>query len=205
MGKTVLPGMSLQTSGKFGGAIVFASWKGRPYIRQLVKPSNPKSDAQIGVRAGMKFMGPNWRLLSAADQATFDAPAQAAQITSFNVYSKVGQTNLGQDKGPQNEYAPAQVTLASAVIDLAGSVSGKSVTLTWSDPADADQYSILVHINGAAGFTLSRANLRSVLTEDKVSVTITGLKAGTYFTKLKYGSTSGDLGPVSNEETFTIV
>ena len=204
MGKTVLPGMSLQTSGKFGGAIVFASWKGRPYIRQLVKPSNPKTDAQIGVRAGMKFLGPGWSALTAAQQATFDAPAQAAQITSFNVYSKVGQTNLGQDKGPQNEYSPAQVTLSSAVIDLAESVSGKSVTLTWTDPAEAGQYSILVHLNGSAGFTLSRSNLRSVITQDKTSVTISGLKAGTYYAKLKYGSTSGDLGPVSNEVTITI-
>lgn len=170
MGKTVLPGMSLDCSGKFGGAIVFAKWKGRPYIRQLVKPSNPKTDAQIGVRAGMKFLGPGWSALSASEQATFDAPAQAAQVTSFNIYSKVGQTNLGQDKGPQNEYAPAQVTLASSVIDLAESVSGKSVTLTWTNPAETGQYSILVHLNGSAGFTLSRANLRAVITQDKESL-----------------------------------
>jgi len=50
MAKTNGPLFSLDASGKFGGALVFSKWKGRPTVRQLVTPSNPHSADQETAR-----------------------------------------------------------------------------------------------------------------------------------------------------------
>lgn len=204
MAKVVAPAIGMDASGKFGNTLVWAKWKGRVYVRQLVKPKNPKSDAQIGVRAGMKWNGPAWRALTAANQATWDAPANAAQYTPFNAYSKQTQNNLGNNKGPQTEYDMAETTVAGDAASFAASVSGKSVTFTWTDDTGADAYANLIHMNGSTGFTPSRANLRGIVAQGVQSFTVEGLKAGTYYADLIVGSTSGKLGTAVGEISFTI-
>ena len=47
MAKVTGPLMSMSASGSIAGAITFAIWKGRAYVRQLVIPSNPSTPAQI--------------------------------------------------------------------------------------------------------------------------------------------------------------
>lgn len=50
MAKVTAPLMSMSASGKFGGAMVFATNKGRNVVRQLVTPANPRTSSQIAVR-----------------------------------------------------------------------------------------------------------------------------------------------------------
>lgn len=50
MAKVSGPLMSMDARGKFGNAIVFSGWKGRPTVRQLVTPSNPQSQIQQDAR-----------------------------------------------------------------------------------------------------------------------------------------------------------
>ena len=40
------PALSLDASGTVGGILTFSKWKGRPYVRTRVIPSNPKSGAK---------------------------------------------------------------------------------------------------------------------------------------------------------------
>jgi hypothetical protein len=49
--------MSLDARGKFAGALVFSNWKGRPTVRQLVTPANPKSVAQTTSRNAVRVAG----------------------------------------------------------------------------------------------------------------------------------------------------
>lgn len=51
------PLMSMDASGKIANAIVFAKWKGRNYVRQLVTPYNPQSVGQQAVRAALGSAG----------------------------------------------------------------------------------------------------------------------------------------------------
>mgnify|MGYP003375799129 CR=1 FL=1 len=50
MAKVKGPLMSLEASGSIANTITFSIWKGRPYVRQLVTPSNPSSAGQINIR-----------------------------------------------------------------------------------------------------------------------------------------------------------
>ena len=57
MAKVSGPLFSMEASGSYGGAIVFAKWKGRQYSRQLVIPSNPNSADQEEVRNRLRVTG----------------------------------------------------------------------------------------------------------------------------------------------------
>ena len=57
MAKVTGPLMSMDASGAFGGALVFGKWKGRPTVRQLVTPSNPKSANQTIARNRVRVTG----------------------------------------------------------------------------------------------------------------------------------------------------
>lgn len=57
MAKVTGPLMSMEASGAFGGALVFGKWKGRPTVRQLVIPSNPKSAGQMTARNRVRATG----------------------------------------------------------------------------------------------------------------------------------------------------
>lgn len=57
MAKVSGPLMSMEASGKFGGTLVFGSWKGRSTVRQLVTPSNPRLSAQTLARNHMRVTG----------------------------------------------------------------------------------------------------------------------------------------------------
>lgn len=53
--------MSMDARGKFGGALVFSGWKGRPTVRQLVTPSNPQTLGQQGQRNMVRVAGAGQR------------------------------------------------------------------------------------------------------------------------------------------------
>ena len=57
MAKVSGPLMSMEASGKFGGSLVFGSWKGRSVVRQLVTPSNPRLAGQTLARNHMRVTG----------------------------------------------------------------------------------------------------------------------------------------------------
>lgn len=54
MAKVGGPLMSLEASGSVAGALTFAKWKGRQYVRQLVIPANPQSASQESARNAMR-------------------------------------------------------------------------------------------------------------------------------------------------------
>lgn len=68
MAKVTGPLMSVSASGAFASSMVFASWKGTSYVRQLVVPLNPKSAGQETAR--------NHTRIAAASQAFFNRTAQ---------------------------------------------------------------------------------------------------------------------------------
>ena len=100
MVKVNAPAMSLDASGSLGGAIVFSKWKGRNYVRTLVRPSNPRSVLQVAVRAMMRFLSQKWAAVAGNEQATWDDLANASSISPFNAYVGFNLTNWRQHLAP---------------------------------------------------------------------------------------------------------
>lgn len=57
MAKVTGPLFSVDASGRYAGSLVFAKWKGRNYVRQLVIPSNPMSADQETARNSVRVTG----------------------------------------------------------------------------------------------------------------------------------------------------
>lgn len=99
--------MSLDASGTLGDAIVFSKWKGRPYVRERVIPSNPKSGAQVGRRAMFSFLSKQWDGLSDANKATWQDLADQLVSTPFSAYVSANMEDW------HNFLAPSKVTPAT--------------------------------------------------------------------------------------------
>lgn len=101
MAKVTAPLMSMDASGKFGGALVFGKWKGRPTVRKLVTPSNPQSADQTTARNALRVLAAGQRFANLTtlkrsgetltDQAELQANAPSGQAwNGFLVKSGIG-------------------------------------------------------------------------------------------------------------------
>ena len=100
MVKVNAPAMSLDASGSLGGALVFSKWKGRNYIRTLVRPSNPRTQLQVAVRAMMKFLAQNWAGMTAPEKADWLLLAKATSISAFNAMTAANMVRWRQYLAP---------------------------------------------------------------------------------------------------------
>lgn len=160
MTKVTGPLLSMEASGSIGGAMTFARWKGRPYVRMLVKPSNPKSDAQTTQRAMMRFLAQVWGTLGAPTHATWQELADAGKYSTFNAFVAANLQAWTQGQTPEAQYNNAAdsvdpLTIASAT----AGVKQAEITLTAGDTA----WGALIHRSVTAGFAPSKATVVGVI------------------------------------------
>lgn len=186
MARTVGPLMSLGASGSVANTITFSTWKGRPYVRQLVTPSNPKSPLQLSTRAIMKFLSQQWTPnIDAAEQATWEALGAADAISPFNAYTRENLRRWTQFTAP-GQASPVTLTGTlptwTTLPDATGGV--RQATITWDLNTLNQAWGLLIFRSTTGGFTPSRDNLVGVaylatLTAD--SFIDTPLVPDTYF------------------------
>lgn len=91
MSKTIAPLLSFGASGQIAKTQVYASWKGRPYARRYVVPSNPNSVDQQEVRSTFAWLSMFAKFQPANSAAAFAAAAETRRLTRQNV---IIQANL---------------------------------------------------------------------------------------------------------------
>src|SRR6266702_3970805 len=111
MARVHAPLMSLDASGSIAKAIVFSKWKGRNYVRELVKPHNPKSALQTGQRAAIKWSAQAYATIGATPQANWKAAGKSKNISPINAMVHANGIRARQDKPP---YKDPTVTTATA-------------------------------------------------------------------------------------------
>lgn len=107
------PLFSMSASGTVGKTIVYSSWKGRPYVRERVIPSNPKSGAQTGRRAMFKFLTQEWNAILASAKATWQDLADQLIASRFNAYVSHNMARWHHFNTPTTNYPAAEVNAAS--------------------------------------------------------------------------------------------
>lgn len=153
MAKVTAPLMSMDASGKFGGALVFGKWKGRPTVRKLVTPSNPQSTDQVASRNAVRVLaaGQHFANLTAlvrsgetlTDKAELVSRAPSGQAwNGFLVKSGIGAGQVNYDAATA-AYAALQAGDRTAWNTAAGA-------LTPAIPAVAQQVA-----GGGAGTPLT--------------------------------------------------
>lgn len=124
------------------GDIVFSIWKGIPYVRARVIPSNPQTDLQTAQRLTFKQTVAIWQDLvtTAAHllKVNWDRFAEGYALSGFNRFVSIGSKEEADGDlvviAPTNALVPKINTLAAAT-----GASGV-ITVTWDStdmPADS--------------------------------------------------------------------
>jgi hypothetical protein len=207
MVKVAAPALSLDASGSLAGAIVFSKWKGRPYVRELVKPSNPRSGGQVGVRAMFKFLAQIWQTLTTANQATWQTMADQLVASPFNGFMSRNQFRWRNWLGPTKE-DPAAEAGAVATGNTCACVGGVRQITVNITPITAinQQWGMMIFRSVTTGFTTAFSNCVAIIKADALSLHSwidTPLSAGTYYYNFRPFTTDGVMGAQVGQQTGT--
>lgn len=207
MVKVNAPALSLDASGSLAGSLTFSKWKGRNYVRSLVRPSNPQSGGQVGVRSMFRFLTQQWAGIGAAAKATWEDRAEDSAISAFNAYVAYNQFRWRNFLAPSQDY-PAAETAFSGTLGAASAAAGeRQITVTQPVTAAGNGWGIAFFRSASTGFATAFDNLVRVVefdgTNDIVFVD-TPLDPGTYYYNLRSITDDGALGAELGEVSDTV-
>jgi hypothetical protein len=207
MVKVLGPAMSLEASGSLGGIMTFSKWKGRPYVRSLVRPANPKSGGQVGCRSLFKFLSQNWASVSAPSKATWETRADQKVISPFNAFMAYNQSRWRDFLAPSAADPAAAAMTPSVTGTIVATAGVRSVTLTIPTTTANDGWGVLVFRSTGTGFSSAFDNLIGVgliSGTDDVTVVDTPLEADTYYYNFRTFTLDGQLGAEEGEESAVV-
>lgn len=80
------PLLSFSASGQIAKTQVYSRWKGRPYVRRLVTPSNPRSSEQTLTRNLFSWLNAVWKISPANLTDPWTAAARGQVMTNRNLW-----------------------------------------------------------------------------------------------------------------------
>ena len=183
MVKLTGPCMSMSASATLGNTITYSIWKGRPYARQRVIPSNPRSANQTGMRAMFKFLAQQWDGLGTTPKASYEADAEAKSISAYNEYIATNMRRWKNYEAPSQTKpaAEASTPLTVSNMTLTGGEGHVSISLTPS--AAANIWGFEIYRDSAEITVPNNSNCIAVVPADGASAVVyndSGLAAGTY-------------------------
>lgn len=204
MTKVTGPLLSMEATGSIGGAMTFARWKGRPYVRMLVKPSNPKSAAQTTQRAMMRYLSQRWATIGDSNQALWQDLADAGKFSTFNAFTRENLRRWTQGEGPTD--TPTLGSTPAGAPTLTSATAGvKQITLVGN--ASANATGTVIYRSTTSGFTPTKAHVVYVAQAyggAAYTVTDSGLDSGTtYYYRAACFGNDGELDTPTSEVSAT--
>lgn len=207
MAKVTGPLMSLEASGSIASTIVFSRWKGRPYVRQLVKPSNPKTPAQTAFRAMFGFLSSQWKMIDPASYGNWSALAAQGNYSQFNAYTKYNQDRWTQTLTPTEDptATPSTVDVVTSYTATGGVKQGElSIVIA---NVHAANWGVIIYLSKNTGFTPTQNDVVQVIageSGDTVASVISGLETGTYYTRVATFTIDGAQLLNATEHNFVV-
>jgi len=203
------PLLSLSASGAIGDALVFSTWKGRAYVRSLVKPANPKTGGQIGVRSAFKFLSQIWSDLGDTEQGTWEELADAASVAPFNSFMKYNLLRNRNFLAPVQSYPAAEALTADTIDTFSATAGERQITIDVSAlNVETDNWGILLYRGLVTAFTPAFDNLIAVIhCESGVTAAFvdTPLVPDEYFYDAKAFTIDGVCSALKGEISDTVV
>lgn len=94
MSKVTAPLLSFGASGAIAKSMVFGTWKGIPYSRRYVIPSNPRSAEQTLTRKAFSFLNDVYKIAPTNFRATWQRNAVGKPMTDRNAFIKANNSLL---------------------------------------------------------------------------------------------------------------
>lgn len=159
MVKLTGPGLARGASGTLADQLIFSTWKGKAYLKRHRNPAQPRTPAQIAMRAVMRFLSQEWTNLSDALKDSWAALAAATNISPFNAYQAFNLARYRTFGSPSGIYPPIG---AGGDPNLGGvSITDHVVGFTchWNIIAQAETFGMALHLVPASGGTITWDNL----------------------------------------------
>lgn len=208
MALTTAPLLSLDASGSIGKALVFSKWKGRSYVRALVKPANPRSGGQVSMRAMLKFLSQYWTFQSAGAKSSWDNPADARVVSQFNAYVSAGCKKNREFLAPYKNWPQVIGSAVDAIDTFTATAGVREVTIALNQGAPTDPaWGFMLFWSTTTGFTPSFSNLLAVIPAAVTTVVnfVHGpLTADTYYYDAKPFGPEGFIGALDGEISAVI-
>ncbi len=152
------PMFSLAASGTIADTVTFSTWKGRPYARERVIPSNPKSGAQVGRRSMFTFLTQNWDAISTAFKATWQSTADDLIASPFNGYLSVNMKDWHNFLAPSQAF-PADRLGTPSDNSLTGAVWEENrIKLSFSGTTQGDSWAMIIFAKEGSAVTPAVGN-----------------------------------------------
>lgn len=205
MVKVYGPMMSMDASGTLANAATFSKWKGRNYVRQRVKPSNPQSGPQTGMRAMLKFLSQIWDGLTAGNKATWEDRADATAISNFNAFVSYNQSRWRQFKTPSKEDPAAETGAGGDAPNTTPTGGVHQIQLSIADGATPPAWGWLIYRSTSTGFTPGYDTLIAAVPRTGTPTVFVdaSLAAGTYYYRVGGFSDDGVAGTLEAERSGT--
>lgn len=186
MSKTTAPLLSFDARGQIGQTLVYASWKGRPYARRYVVPSNPNSTAQQATRNVFRTLNRIWQYMPGGALGAWNAYAENSRITPRNGFIKQNLSNVRGDADLADWIASVSanggiaadgVSVAAGVGELTVTVTAPTLPTGWS-VTQAHALAILDYDPATDAIPEITAGTDAT---DPYEITLTGLTGGSLY------------------------
>lgn len=207
MVKVSAPALSLKASGSLGGALVFAEWKGRAYVRSLVTPSNPRSGLQVGTRSMFKFLAQNWAGIEADDKASWAEIAATINASTFNAYMKNNMVWWRRFAPPSMNEARAKAGTPGTYGFLNAVGGVRHATLGVAASSAEDNWGCILFRSPTGSFTPSLSNAIGVIllnTTTETQFIDSDLAAGTYYYDSAFFTEDGVIQQNDDEQSAVV-
>ena len=204
MARVAGPLMSLSASGSIGKAIVYSRWKGRPYVRTWVIPSNPRTGLQTGMRSGITAYPDLWNLhMDATQRALWNEGVEAEAISGFNLMTRVSQRHLRNNYAPCTNFLDQDASgTPAAPVGPAAAQDGRDMDITWTDEA-LGHYYLLFH-SLTTPITANISNLIAITRQTLQLYIHRNPGIGTHYYDIRTGDADGGVGALAGEFSGTI-
>lgn len=162
MVKVYGPMMSLDASGTLADAVTFGKWKGRNYVRERVIPANPKSGAQVGRRAMLKFLSQTWAGLDSGSKATWQDLADQLVASPFNAYVSDNMKAWHNFLTPTQLTPPGMLGTPSDNVITAAAWEENRIKITITGSAMGDAWGLIIFATTGVAFTPAVGNAINV-------------------------------------------
>lgn len=141
MSRTVAPLLSFEASGQIAKTQVYASWKGRPYVRRYTIPANPNTAEQQLTRNTFRFLNDLWKYYPGSAVAAWQLYADGSRITDRNAFIKLNNgplreevdlLNLTISPSARSGLIAADITLTAGVGTITAALTAPSLPTGWT-------------------------------------------------------------------------
>lgn len=141
MAKVRAPLLSFGAGGQIAQVQVYANWKGRPYARQYVIPSNPNTADQQSTRNVFVAANRIWKTAPALFVAPWDRFATGQVLTGRNAFvssyisnlrGQADMSNLVFSPGAKGGLAPDSIALTPGADQLTVDLTAASLPAGWT-------------------------------------------------------------------------